>query len=173
MTFPKYLFLGPFALFALNCGHDEGTASVEKALTPATVTVEVHPRIEGIAIYAGYYGPGLPMIDPGYKYVTGISKATGFTFTVPGSAVCENGFTTAKALDGQPIPAGIVPKGIEMKFAMPNGWSAGVPGQTPGDNEVAKIVVNGTELGPLPIMTYNGSDNRNLYISSWLLGCTP
>lgn len=139
--------------------------------TPSTVTVHIAPKIEGIAVYAGYWGPGLPMGDPGYVYQTGITKASGYTFTVPGSAVCGNGFTQAAALDGQTLVA--TPQGMEMKFIMPNGTVAGTPGATPGDNEVATVTVGGQVLAPLPIMTYTGNGNRNLFVSSWLFGCLP
>lgn len=160
-----------------GCGADQVPSSAigqeTKALVPTTISIEIKPRIEGIAVYAGYWGPGLPPGDPGFIYQTGVTRATGYTFSVPGTAVCGNGFTSAKALDGIAIPTGRTPQGMEMKFIMPNGWSAGEVGLTPNDNEVAEIRVNGTLLAPLPIMTYTGNDNRNLYVSSWLLGCTP
>lgn len=158
-----------------GCGGEQppATEHATKKLTPTAITVQITPKIEGLTVYAGYYGPGLPPGDAGYIYKTGVTKAAGLTFTVPGSAVCGNAFTTAKALDGVPIAAGVYPHGMELKFAMPNGWTAGMPGQTPGDNEVATIVVDGQTLAPLPIMTYTGNDNRNLFISSWLFGCTP
>lgn len=149
------------------------TAATQQSLTPGTVSVEIKPRIDGITVYAGYYGPGLPAGDPGYVYQTGVTKAAGLTFSVPGAAVCGLTFTNAKALDGVPLPSGIFPKGMEMKFAMPNGWAAGTPGVTPGDNEVAEIRLNGVLLAPVPIMTYNGSDAKNMFVSSWLFGCTP
>lgn len=148
--------------------------SVAKFLTrPASITVAIKPRVEGIAVYAGYWGPELPTGDPGYKYVTGVTKAAGFQFTVPGATVCSNAFTDAKTVAGATLPTGTAPGGIELKFMMPNGWAAGQPGITPDDNEVATVLVDGVALAPLPYITYNSSPSKNLYLSSWLLGCTP
>ena len=159
----------------MGCGGEQPAADQvaqrKGAISPTSISVQIMPRIEGITVYAGYWGPGLPPGDPGYQYVTGVTKATGLTFSVPGSAVCANGFTTAKALDDIPVVS--VPKGMEMKFAMPGGAIAGMPGLTPFDNEVATVIVGGQTLAPLPTMTYTGNNNRNLFVSSWLFGCTP
>jgi hypothetical protein len=175
-TFLRSFFFSTTSLLAA-CGQTAEEApplaKAEQALIPPSIPIEINTRVNGVSVYMAYFHPSVPAGDPGYRLITGINRNSPVTVTIPGNPACVRGITNVATLDGVP-QGGTVPQGIELKVIMPNGQAAGISGKTPGDNEVIFLKVNGlTPLAALPYLTYIDNSNRNLFINSWLLGCTP